>query len=48
MISKKHTADDGVEWMTGSGGSGGNNLPLPRVSVLNNGVVLSVYPMLPR
>jgi hypothetical protein len=30
-------------WMTSSG-SGGGNLPLPRVSVLDNGHVLSVYP----
>jgi hypothetical protein len=43
MASKKRTADDdGVEWMTSSGGGG--NRPLPRVSVLQRGLVLSVYP----
>jgi hypothetical protein len=44
MTSRRRTADDdGVEWMTSSGGGGGN-LPLPRVSVLQHGLVLSVYP----
>jgi hypothetical protein len=44
MTTKKRDADDddGVEWMTRSGGGG--NHPLPRVSVLENGLVLSVYP----
>jgi hypothetical protein len=44
MTSKKRVADsdDGVEWMTGSGG--GSNRPLPRVNVLQRGLVLSVYP----
>jgi hypothetical protein len=43
MTAKKRAADDdGVEWMTGSGGGG--NRPLPRVSVLQRGLVLSVYP----
>jgi hypothetical protein len=34
--------DDGVEWMTGSGR--GSNLPVPRVTVLEHGLVLSIYP----
>jgi hypothetical protein len=42
MTSKKAPDDDGVEWMTSS--AGGRNLPLPRVSVLENGLVLCVYP----
>jgi hypothetical protein len=44
MTAKKRAADsdDGVEWMTSSGGGG--NRPLPRVSVLQRGLVLSVYP----
>jgi hypothetical protein len=43
-MAKKRIAadDDGVEWMIRSGG--GSHLPVPRVSVLENGLVLSVYP----
>ena len=44
MTTRKRAAgnDDGVDWIAGSGGGG--NLPRPRVSVLEQGRVLSIYP----